>query len=106
MRTNGIHTTDIREIDTSNVDELMTMIVQAPTHAAALKLARQLPASALWELCDLAHATNDVTPTSRRDSLADRAVIYGRGIDPAEAEDMFHELRMPVPRWVRQAARV
>lgn len=70
-----------------NVDALMTQIVQASTHEAALEVAMGFPTAALRDLLDLCHATPD-EQSPRKVTLALRVVVEGRGLDQGEADEL------------------
>jgi hypothetical protein len=83
----------------TNVDELMTVLVGEPTHADALRIARQLTPAELADLCDLCYV--EVAATARKDTKAVRVVVEGRGVDPEEIPQMCRAVGVPVPRGLR-----
>lgn len=75
-----------------NVDVLMTALVQEPNHGDAFRLAMRFDEGELADLADLVYAD----PVGRKETVAFRVVVEGRGLDEDEAASLH--------RWVRQQA--
>jgi hypothetical protein len=85
-----------------NVDELMTDLVQAQSHADAYRWALDLTPKALRELADLAYVEFE-SDKPRKRTMAALVVVAGRGMDGADVEEMFSALQRPVPSALRRA---
>lgn len=80
-----------------NVDANMTRIVQAPTHQAALTVARGMTRGQLWDLADLNYIT-DLPDGARPLTVALRVVVEGRGLDTDEARALYATAGQRFPR--------
>lgn len=77
----------------TNIHVLMTALVSEPSHGDAYRLAMDFTEGELRDLADLVYADT----IGRKETLAFRVVVEGRGLDEDESADLL--------RWVRQERR-